>query len=865
VQDQVQDEIIARLSEALAGTYDVEAHLGSGGMAYVYRAQDVKHDRTVAIKVLQPELSASLGAERFLQEIKIAAKLAHPHILPLYDSGAAGNLLYYVMPFVEGETLADLLEREKQLAYKDAIQFTKEVADALAFAHARGIVHRDIKPDNIYITGGHAVVADFGIARALSNAGADKLTQTGMAVGTPAYMSPEQAMGLSDVDGRSDIYSLGCVLYEMIIGQIPFTGPTPQAVMARHSMDMVPRLHIMRDTVPDELEDAVITAMAKSPADRYRTAHDFAQALDDIDLKNATRAYRAQTAAHATMAGATAATATITPSTPLPIPALKRVKQRRVAVGAVAVAVFAVGAFVAKSGLLGGGAPAADVGLPPNNIAVMYFDDVSPRGDYGHIADGITEGLIDDLSRVRDLDVISRNGVAQFRGEGLARDSIAKALGVGTLIEGRVDAAGDKLIVTALLVDGNSGADYDRATVEVAAGDFIAAKDSVVGEVSRLLRERLGTEVRLQRTRAEARNSVAWALYQQSQREIKDARTRISQNDGLGAWHAFQRADSLLAMAETEDATWLAPKVQRALVAGERLPLVDDPEERVRTTAAGIAHAERALAIDPNDAQALAAKGRLQYAHWAVVQATVSTEESQRLLQETKSTLQAAVAQDPSLADAYVVLSRVLYRTDGNYEAGLAARRAYEADAYFAYAGEILDRLFWTSYDVSQFGQAAQWCQTAHTRFPDDPRFIECQMWMMTVAGYPADVDLAWDLNEQLLAATPDNERDRKRHFSQMIVGGIIARAGLRDSANAVLLGARGDASVDPTKLLAHDEAFMRILNGEQDMAIDLLKQYLFANEAQDHGLAHNGEIHWWYNSLRTHPRFSEISGTGTH
>ena len=224
---------LERLKTALADTYAVESELGAGGMATVYLARDLKHDRLVAVKVLRSEIAASLGHERFLREIQVTAKLTHPHILPLYDSGDADGFLYYVMPYVEGESLADMIHREQQLALHDAVRITREAASALAYAHSLGLVHRDIKPANIMLSGGHAVVADFGIARAVSEAGGEKITQTGMAVGTPTYMSPEQAAGEERLDGRSDVYALGCVLYEMLVGQPPFTGPNAQSIIAR--------------------------------------------------------------------------------------------------------------------------------------------------------------------------------------------------------------------------------------------------------------------------------------------------------------------------------------------------------------------------------------------------------------------------------------------------------------------------------------------------------------------------------------------------------------------------------------------------------------------------------------------------------
>jgi TolB-like protein/Tfp pilus assembly protein PilF len=248
-------------------------------MATVFLAEDLKHHRSVAIKVLHPELATSLGVERFLREIGIAAGLTHPHILALYDSGQAADLLYYVMPYIEGETLRGRLERERQLSMSDAVRIACQIADALGYAHSRGVVHRDIKPENIMFSAGSAVVADFGIARALTAATLEPLTASGVIVGTPAYMSPEQATSGGQLDGRSDIYSLGCVVYEMLTGSVPFTGPTAQAVMARHSVDVAPPIRSVRPTVSDALERAVLTALAKVPADRFATAAQFAGAL----------------------------------------------------------------------------------------------------------------------------------------------------------------------------------------------------------------------------------------------------------------------------------------------------------------------------------------------------------------------------------------------------------------------------------------------------------------------------------------------------------------------------------------------------------------------------------------------------------
>jgi serine/threonine-protein kinase len=272
-------ELLDRLSAALAGRYRVARELGRGGMARVYLAEEEHPQRHVAIKVLDPDISSIVGPERFLREVNVAAKLRHPHILTIHSAGEAGDLLYYVMPYVEGGSLRDRLNAEKQLPLDDVLRIAGEVADALSYAHSCDVVHRDIKPENILLDAGHAIVADFGIARAITASGGEKLTETGLAVGTPAYASPEQGSGSLDLDGRSDLYSLGCVLYEMLAGHPPFTGTTVREVLARHSIDAVPPLRPARPSIPEWLNAIVVRVLAKVPADRFATAEQFAETL----------------------------------------------------------------------------------------------------------------------------------------------------------------------------------------------------------------------------------------------------------------------------------------------------------------------------------------------------------------------------------------------------------------------------------------------------------------------------------------------------------------------------------------------------------------------------------------------------------
>src|SRR6188472_3686985 len=277
-----------RLAAALADRYRIERELGQGGMATVYLAQDLRHHRQVAIKLMRPELSAVIGAERFLSEIRTTANLQHPHILPLFDSGEVDGVLYYAMPFVEGESLRDRLSREKQLPVPDAVRIATEVASALDYAHRHGVIHRDIKPENILLHDGSALVADFGIALAASKASGARITETGMSLGTPHYMSPEQAMGEREITARSDVYALGAVLYEMLTGEPPFTGNTAQAVVARVLTENPRPLTTQRHTIPRHVEAAVLTALEKLPADRFASAAEFAEALTRPGLAPAT-------------------------------------------------------------------------------------------------------------------------------------------------------------------------------------------------------------------------------------------------------------------------------------------------------------------------------------------------------------------------------------------------------------------------------------------------------------------------------------------------------------------------------------------------------------------------------------------------
>ena len=441
------------LRDALADRYVLERELGRGGMAVVYLAHDVRHDRPVALKVLLPELAASLGPERFQREIHLAARLQHPHILTVLDSGEAAGRLWFTMPFVEGESLRDRLRRERQLPVDDALRIAVEAARALDYAHKHGVIHRDIKPENIMLTAdGSTLVADFGIARALDSVD-DGLTQTGFSIGTPAYMSPEQAAGDKGLDPRTDLYSLASVLYETLAGEPPFTGPTAQAMAARRLTEPAPSVRALRPTVPPAVDEAIRKALAPVAADRFATAAQFAQAL------------------HVTATGPAAATVTVAvpagppqaapagPPQAAPAAPLSRPSRRPVPVAAVAL----TAGLLIGGGLLfawrhsGGG---AEPGGGTRIVAVLPFDNLGDSAD-AYFADGVSDEVRTKLGQVAGLEIIARGSSLEYRHSTKRANEIAHELGADYLLTGTVrwekSGGASRVRVTPELVDARPG------------------------------------------------------------------------------------------------------------------------------------------------------------------------------------------------------------------------------------------------------------------------------------------------------------------------------------------------------------------------------------------------------------------------
>jgi len=463
-------DTLDRLTAALADRYAIERKLGAGGMATVYLAEDLKHRRKVALKVLRPELAATLGPDRFVREIEIAAGLTHPHILPLHDSGDAGGFLYYVMPYVEGESLRDRLEREGKLSVEDAIRITDQVASALSHAHQRGIVHRDIKPENILLAGDQAIVADFGIARAVEVAGGERLTGTGLAIGTPAYMSPEQALASEEVDARTDVYALGCVLYEMVGGRPPFEGATPQALLAKHAADTVPSLRTSDPAIPVFLERAVERALAKHPGDRFPTASALAEALT---------------------------TGTV-------VARVRRRGWQRRAVGAttgvvlLAVAGWGIATMISSSGI--------------ERLAVLPLTNLTNDPEQEYLVEGVHEALISELAQL-GISVIARTTMMQYQNTAKRIREIARELGVDAVIEGSFFREGDSLEIAARLYDGDNEREVWARSYDASLPNVVALYRGFARAIADEIQLTLRSEDETRLNRASPVNPAVYEAY----------------------------------------------------------------------------------------------------------------------------------------------------------------------------------------------------------------------------------------------------------------------------------------------------------------------------------------------------------------
>jgi serine/threonine-protein kinase len=814
-------------------------------MATVYLARDLRHGSSVAVKVLHPELAAFIGRSRFEREIRVTAQLHHPNILPIFDSGYWGTLHYYVTPYIDGETLAGRIAREHQLPLDSALEIACEVADALAAAHARGLVHRDIKPANILLSHGHAIVADFGIAH-LAGPDAEKLTDSGIALGTAAYMSPEQAAG-GHVDGRSDIYSLGCVLYEMLAGTPPFAGTNAQAVIARHMVDDAPSIRIVRQAVTPLIEQTIRKAMAKSPADRFATAAEFAAALRRAG--NGT-----------TEVGSGDAT---------PHAGRRKMPGARTFITVVAIlALSGVGGtlLVRHFAERDAAASLASGVQDPNRIAVLYFDDNSPDHSMGYLASGLTESLIRELSDVSVLHVVSQNGVKQMRDRAVPLDRMASILGVGSIVSGSVQRSGDSVRVAVDLVDANTGRHLDSRSIDRPVRDLFGLEDEVSRQVVTLLRTRLGEEIRLHQLQQGTTNVAAREMVLRAE-DARDQATRITTHQHAGnaqdALVFLHAADSLLILAQHDDPRWPQPSVARGWVMLDVASLSAVAEQGTAFRAA-LAQATEALKLAPRDPYALELRGTVL---WRTALAMPGSARNEAGVRQAEQDLREAVALQPDLASAWSTLSQLLRIDKGSLaEANVAARSALKADAYLQDAPTILSQLSVSELLLGNFPAAIQTCSEGGRRFPSDRRFVDCRLKIMLVDTSSTETPrTAWKLVAELDRMDPPQNaaaagRPYDPIFRRMVAAAITARAGGRDSAQAVIRWAHSQVGSDPdlNTDLDYDEAYVRLAMGQPDSTLKLLGRYLAARPAMKSYIARDPV----FSRLRSDARFTALLRT---
>lgn len=497
---------------------------------------------------------------------------------------------------------------------------------------------------------------------------------------------------------------------------------------------------------------------------------------------------------------------------------------------------------------------ARESALKLNRVAVLYFDDLSSDGSARYLADGLTEGLIDQLSSIRELDVISRGGVEPFRGTAVGYDSIGAALEAGTLVAGSVEPTGTGFRVALQIVD-QSGNAFERATFDIPADELNRADETVVGEASRLLRGWLGDEVRLRRTQTETESVAAWALYHRAEKARKDAETAALARDAAAMTASFDEADSLLILAHQADSEWDKPHVLGAFVAYRRSRTASTPDELERWIEIGLERVRSALALDENNARAIELRGTLKYWRWLRV-GIPDPEEARQLFEEAQRDFERAVDLDPGLASAYASLTHVYFNVPDFTGALIAGQRAYEEDAYLENPHLIVKRNFDASYNLEQFTEGRRWCEIGQQRFPDNYYFTLCELLLMTTRAVEPDPDRAWELLARIDSLAPEYQAEWEHLRSRMLVGGVLARANLVDSANAVWTETRRRRTPenDPALDIPFVEAYMRTLAGDDDTAIDLLKRVAAGQPDADF------DSNWWWRDLRDHPRWRELA-----
>ena len=641
-----------RLNTALAGRYEIERELGAGGMATVYLARDLKHDRKVALKVLREDLSASLGKERFLREVKVAAALQHPHILPLYDSGDANGLLFYVMPFVDGQSLREKLVKEGELPIHDAVRILRDVADALSEAHKHGVVHRDLKPENVMIRGRHALVTDFGVAKALSDAtGKQSLTTIGVALGTPTYMSPEQATADPHLDHRADIYAFGVLGYELLTGRPPFSGNTPQQTLAAHVTAIPEPVTTHRAAIPPVLAALVMRCLEKKPADRWQHVEELIPPLEAL----------------LTPSGGVTPTDT-RPVTADSLPIERRNSRRLMAIAIALVVVIASGAIYWRSRLRTGGVTAA-----ARSIAVLPFTSADTASAY--LGLGISDAVRSELTtNGHGVRVMSRSSSLSFQGKTVDASEAGQKLKVSTVLDGDIRSEGTRLHITAELVNVADGTQLWSGTFDRERKDIFALQDSIAHAIAGALQVKLLDQWHHSAGESSVgtSNVQAYDLYM---------RGRLAEDKRGGS--SLRAAIVLF-----QQSIALDPKFARAYAGlGGTLSLLPSYSDVSTDSVSllGLKAIDRAIALDSTSAEAHAARGSMLNGlyRW----------------NEAESELRHAIQLDPQYGMAYKWLCEELYDVGRAAESIPLCRRATELDADVAVS--------WANYGVALWATGA--------------------------------------------------------------------------------------------------------------------------------------------------------------
>jgi eukaryotic-like serine/threonine-protein kinase len=762
-----------RLKQALADRYTIERELGRGGMATVYLARDLKHDRLVAVKVLRPALAAVLGGERFLREIRLTAQLQHPHILSLLDSGEAAGFLYYVMPYIEGESLRERLTRGGQLSVDETLRLTDQVAAALDYAHQRGVIHRDIKPENVLLYQGEAMVADFGVALGTPSLGAERLTETGLSLGTPTYMSPEQASADPKLDARSDQYSLACVVYEMLTGEPPYTAPTAQALVAKHLSAGIPSARTVRPDVPPHLDAAISRALSKPPAARFTTIAEFAQSLDRSSPKIG--------------------------------------RHRRTALAALCLVI----ALLTLVGLQRWRRPdrlSSSASERPS-VAVLPFTNLTRDPENEYFSDGITEDISSQLARIRDLKVIAHTSAMHYKGTAEPPGVIGKSLGVTSLLQGSVRRAGDRVLVTARLVEAGTGEqlwadEYDRELKDV----FGIQRD-IATRIVTSLRSTLSPEERSRLERVPTRDAEAYNLYLVGRYHFAKY-TPTSWKRSIQYFEQAVARDSsfALAYAGIADAYVLLGSLA-VLQPGEAFP-------QARRAA------QRALSQDSSLAEAHASLGLITAAYdhnWSAAEVH----------------FRRALTLSPNSVYAHMWYAAFFLSPLGRHDEAIAEmRRAATIDPVSL---PVRFNMAYRYYLARRYDEAIAEC---HRALELDPNFP-----VHGVLGFSYAALKRYDVAvRELEAALPDTTVT-----SYAVLGYVYALAGRNADARSILSSVKARAA--RSYVIPLDFSIIYAALGERDEAFRWLRR---AYEEHDPLLVFIN-VAAWYDTVRDDPRFAAL------